>query len=47
MVINRNKNRIKIVLKTYSNLQYYFKTIFNDNFKRTKIYFYYIFRLIL
>ena len=33
-LINRNKNRIKTVSKTYFNLLYYFKTIFNGNFKR-------------
>ena len=33
-LINRNKNRIKTVSKTYFNLLYYFKTIFNSNFKR-------------
>ena len=32
-LINRNKNRIKTVSKTYFNLLYYFKTIFNGNFK--------------
>ena len=33
-LINRNKNRIKTVSETYFNLLYYFKTIFNGNFKR-------------
>ena len=33
---NRNENRIKTVLKAYFNLQYYFKTVCNDNFKRIK-----------
>ena len=33
-LINWNKNRIKTVLKHILNVQYYFKTIFKDNFKR-------------
>ena len=32
--INRSKNRIKTVSKTYFNLLYYFKTIFYGNFER-------------
>ena len=32
-LINRNKKRIKTVSKTYFNLLYYLKTIFNGNFK--------------
>ena len=31
---NRNTNRIKIKKKKKINLQYYFNTIFNDDFKR-------------
>ena len=49
-LINLNKNRIKTVSEAYFNLLYYFKTIFNGNFKHilkkknrfkigTKIYF--------
>ena len=33
-LINPNKNRRKTVSETYFNMLYYFKTIFNGNFKR-------------